>query len=803
MHPLRITYKLPAYVIIFWLSALSMTLCAQESIPDFTRGDKIPDGYKHDWNLGPTGARGWIFTKGLETSLARQILITKVDRSSPSDGILKPGDVILGIGSDPFSFDPRVELGKAIGVAEAGNRKLKLSVWRSGKTKTLTLRLQKLGSYSDTAPFKCRKSKKIFEQGCEALARRMAQKPNRNKIIRALNTLALLSSGQRKYLPLIKQQVQWASKYSDTEGRELCSWYYGPINMLLAEYTLVTGDRTYVPAMKRISLEIAAGQSTVGSWGHRFAKDDGRLLGYGMMNAPGLPLTTSLVLARKAGVQDERVDYAIERSIRLLRFYVGKGCVPYGDHTPFMKVHDDNGKNGIAAIMFHQLEDKEAAEFFSRMGTAAHGLEREMGHTGNFLNLLWAMPSVAISGPNATGQWMKEYSWYFDLARKWDGTFQHQGPAQEKNDSFAGWDSTGAFLLAYGQSLRHLQITGAKSDLIEPLTEKEAASIVADGRGYSKLNPKGIYANDSAKQLLQKLGSWSPIVRQRSAEALARRKGDFSRPLAKLLRSKDKNEQLGACQAIAQLKGRAAATVPALRRVLKSDDLWVRISAAQALAGIGKQASVAVPQLLHLATVVDLENDPRSMQQRYLAGTLFDKRTGLLKHSLEHVDPEQFYTAVRAGLQNEDGHARGVVSTVYGRLSFEELKPLLPAIYAAMVEPAPSGNMFADNVRLAGLEVLAKHHIEEGMEQCIEMMGLGRWNVSRRVPKCMTLLRSYGTAARKLAPELRNVRKKIAGTGEPSDHAKKQIKAIDETLAVIEGNSKPPKLRSLANLNGK
>ena len=30
----------------------------------------------HDWNLGPTGARGWIHGKDLETSDARQILVT-------------------------------------------------------------------------------------------------------------------------------------------------------------------------------------------------------------------------------------------------------------------------------------------------------------------------------------------------------------------------------------------------------------------------------------------------------------------------------------------------------------------------------------------------------------------------------------------------------------------------------------------------------------------------------------------------------------------------------------------------------
>ena len=44
--------------------------------PDFTRGDKIPAGANHDWTLGATGARGWMFCDKLVTTDARQIAIT-------------------------------------------------------------------------------------------------------------------------------------------------------------------------------------------------------------------------------------------------------------------------------------------------------------------------------------------------------------------------------------------------------------------------------------------------------------------------------------------------------------------------------------------------------------------------------------------------------------------------------------------------------------------------------------------------------------------------------------------------------
>ena len=53
-------------------------------VPDFTKGDAIPAGASHDWNLGATGARGWMFSDKMVTADARQIRITKVEESSPA-----------------------------------------------------------------------------------------------------------------------------------------------------------------------------------------------------------------------------------------------------------------------------------------------------------------------------------------------------------------------------------------------------------------------------------------------------------------------------------------------------------------------------------------------------------------------------------------------------------------------------------------------------------------------------------------------------------------------------------------------
>ena len=418
--------------------------------PDLTRGDPIPKGATHDWNLGPTGARGWIYSNKLETSEARQIYVAKVEEGSPADGVLLRGDVILGIAGRPFAYDPRTELGKAIGAAEATDGALSLIRWRECNTTKAVLQLPVMGSYARTAPFDCPKSKRIFEQGCEALARKMKANPDEgNRITRSLNALALLSSGRLDYLPLVREQVQWASQYSDPERRLLHSWFYGPVNILLAEYILATGDRSFMP------------------------------------------------------------------------------------------------------------------------------------------------------------------------------------------------------------------------DLLTMLADH------------------------------------------------------------------------------------------------------------------------------------DVKADPRGMQQRYLCFALFNQRGGMLGRSLDGVDRPLLYAAVKAGLRNEDGRARGSIGSVYRNLSYEEVEPLLPTIYRAVIEPAPSGIMFADGIRLRGLEILAKHHIKEGVSLCLDVMEIQRWGKRDRITKCLEILQTFGGAARPTLPGLAQLEEQLLAHREAKG-LQPQIDLVRQTMAAIETDKHPPVLRSLS-----
>ena len=763
-------------------------------MPDFTQGGKIPAGtldVTHDWTLGATGARGWVYGWQGQTSEARQILVTQVAKGSPADGVLATGDVILGGGGRAFGEDARIELAKALTAAEqeSNGGVLKLTRWRAGESANVQLQLQVLGSYSGTAPYACPKSAKIFERGCQAIAKKGL---NGVSMPNDLNGLALLASGKQEYRPLL---AAYAKQVAAFHIEQYATWHYGYANMFLAEYVLATHDTSVLDGVKRLAMDAANGQSGVGTWGHKFARPDGNLNGYGCMNQPGLSLTLSMVLARQAGVQDPVLDRAITKAAGFLRWYVNKGGIPYGDHGPWPS-HEDNGKCSSAAVLFDLLGDREAASFFSRMGTAAYD-ERERGHTGNFFNVLWAMPGVSRGGPLATGAYLKEVSWYYDLARSWDGSFDYQGePAGgQEHGKYTRWDCTGAYLLAYALPLKSLYLTGKQACVVPALTAKEVALVIAAGRDLVPVNGKDGYDARSNDELLAGLASWSTALRHRSAKALGRRQGDFVPILTRMLAGSERDARYGACEALGAWGPQADAAAPQLRALVKGSDPWLQGLACKALMNLSPAARNASVNDLLAMMVRPNPADPRRMLQRDASVVLFARSPGvhdgpqsLLADSLEGVDRHLLYPAVRSGLQNEDSVVRSAIGKgVFDKLTNQDLAILLPDIVTATEKLAPSDEMFGDGVRLAGLDLLARLHIREGMPLCVSVMEFDRWGSGKRVPGCMASLRKYGANAKQVLPQLRKISQDAGGGN----------KDIDKLIADIEASTVAPPLVSL------
>jgi len=785
-------------------------------IPDLTQGGQRDD--LHDWNLGPTGARGWIWGWKLETTLSRQILITKVDEGSPAHGKLQLGDVITGVGDKPFDSDARKAFGRAITKAEktANRGRLDLLVWRSGQTQQVTLKLKVMGSYSALSPYNCAKSQKILEAGCKHIAANM-----QGGIQGTINALTLLASGKEAYADIVKAFAHKIGppqlKLDISTKNGMPAWTWGYNNIFLTEYYLATGDSDVLLAIREYAVKLSMGQSAVGTWGHGMAwldinngKMHGSLGGYGAMNQPGLTCHMSLVLARKCGVKHPEIDQAIDRANRHISFYINKGAIPYGDHRPNWQWHDDNGKNSSAAIMFDLQGMDRGTRFFSKMTVASYG-EREKGHTGNYFSYLWGPLGANRAGPKAVAAFLKEQQWFYDLARRWDGSFMYQGGAASKGGehSYRGWDCTGEFILPATLPLKRLYVTRKGTHKATKLTDAELVDLIEAGRGYTSWG-KGleIYEAKTTAELLGCLRSWSPAVRHRAAVALARKKADVVPQLIEMLGHPDLSARYGACQAITEFKGRGAPAVDALIKLLQHEDVWLRIQSCYALAGIGRPARRAVPDMLKLAVRLD-DKDPRQFTQRFLAFTLFYPggalgNRGLVSRDLTGVELDLLYPAVRIMLRNDDGRARSAVGSIYKNLSIGQLAPILPEILAAIQVPSPSGVMFSSGIRLQGLDLLAKNKIEEGLPMCLKTMEIHKWGKKGRVSSCLKTLRSYGPAAAKtILPELRQLEKAMLEHSEAKTVLKDSLKQMREIILEAEQATGKPDFVPLKDIMNK
>ena len=300
--------------------------------------------------------------------------------------------------------------------------------------------------------------------------------------------------------------------------------------------------------------------------------------------------------------------------------------------------------------------------------------------------------------------------------------------------------------------------------------------------------------------LINCLANWSPIVRYRASISLARHKGLSVEPLLKMLDAPTVEARLGACQALARLNSRAEPAVQKLRETLKSDQMWLRVKAAEALAAIGPPAMVAAPELLQIVAKGPTAEDPRGMEQRFVAQALFNSRSGMLRNSLEGVDRAQLLEAVRSSLRNEDGRTRGSLASVYANLSIEELQPILPPIHRAILEKSPSGIMFDGQIQTAGLDLFSRHHVSEGIELLADYVRTQKKHGSQKhIIKLLEMLKRYGAHAQRAIPQLEKAAHYFEHeeTDFPKDMSLKKAEMVREAMHEIQKMKNKPNLIKL------
>jgi hypothetical protein len=588
--------------------------------PDLTRSNTVDRTLTY--NLGATGLRGWIYTKpatyldsvqGRTTTSSRQILVTHVGAKSPADGVMQLDDVILGAGGRPFTDDARKSLALAIQEAEKETNQgiLKLTRWRAGKTEEVQLKLRVMGTYRDTAPYDCAKSKRILDEACKALAK----EPLEEDWAGAVNGLALLATGKPEYLPRVRDFARKMGppslKLELKDGMVVWDWGYR--NLFVCEYYLLTGDQEVLHAIQEYTVSLAKGQSLYGTFGHGISMrtPDGQLHGsiapYGPVNAAGLVANIAIVMGKKCGVKDPEIDPAIERASKFFGYYVDKGGIPYGEHMPW-PYHENNGKNSMTALLFALQGNQTAqAKFFAEMSTAGYA-NREYGHTGQGFSYLWGALGANAGGPDAAAAFFKEASWHFDLVRRCDGSFTYDGGEQygagrtDDNtyygqSSYDGLSPAATYVLTYSMPLKELCITGKDANKANWLSKREAADAIASGR--FDVDCKKM----TAPELVAAFRDWSPIVRGWAAEELARRPEAKAMvpQLIAMAEGTDMHARQGACEALGCIKNTNA--LPVLVRLLQHDDRWLRVKAADALKKMGDAARPVLPGMLQAVVV--------------------------------------------------------------------------------------------------------------------------------------------------------------------------------------------------------
>ncbi|KPK50953.1 MAG: hypothetical protein AMK72_00930 [Planctomycetes bacterium SM23_25] len=794
--------------------------------PDLTKGNAIETvDRKLTYNLGATGLRGWLYTKaatffdscqGRTTTASRQILVTHVGKGSPADGVMAVNDVVLGAGGKPFTDDARQSIARAIQEAEkaANGGILKLTRWRAGRTDEVQLKLRVMGAYSDTAPYNCPKSRRIFDDACKVLA----AEPLKEDLWGAVNGLALMATGNPGYLPRVRELARkMGPKTLQLELKGgMVVWGWGYRNLFLCEYYLLTGDKEVLHAIRQYTVFLAMGQSMYGTFGHGISsrRPDGRLHGsippYGPVNAAGLVANLAIVLGSKCGVKHREVGPAIERASRFFGYFVDKGAIPYGEHEPW-PYHENNGKNAMAALLF-ALQGNRAREarYFAKSVTASYR-NREYGHTGQGFSYLWGALGANAGGPTAVAAFFKEASWHFDLVRRCDGSFTYDGGEQYgagKTDDdtyygrsgYYGLSPTATYVLTYSLPLKKLYITGKHASRANWLSGKDVAEAVASGR--FDLDRKTM----STAELLAAFNDWSPIVRGWAAQDLAGRP-DSEKLLDRLItmaKGPDAHRRQAAAEALGHIRSPRA--IPVLTDLLTDKDRWVRTKAAAALKEMRDAARPALPAMLKAVAEATgpgqpiAWDDPVEISSGKLAEALFG---GLLRKSIRGVDTKLVYAAIRAVARNPDGMARARLRHTFEKLlTVEDVKALAPDILAAIDEPSPADTMFANEIRMGGLRALAKYHFREGIRVAAKFARTQSAHGSeRRTGEIMKELLRYGTAAREVVPELKALivqfNTQCANRQFPEDCNKQRVASVEEAIRAIEAATSQPKLRSI------
>jgi hypothetical protein len=267
----------------------------------------------------------------------------------------------------------------------------------------------------------------------------------------------------------------------------------------------------------------------------------------------------------------------------------------------------------------------------------------------------------------------------------------------------------------------------------------------------------------------------------------------------------DGRKRQGAAETLGYINDPAA--LPVLARLLTHEDRWLRVKAANALKNMKDKAKPVIPEMLK--AVVDTAEpvypvvweDPIQLTHGELAAALFG---GLLRSSINGIDPELLYPAIRAVAKNPDGMARATLKDTFEKqLSEADVAKLAPDLVEAIKIRCPADTMFGAQIRMGALVALSKYHYREAIEAGVVLAKTqGGHGSQKRTGDIMTIITGYGTAARDAIPGLEEV---IVAFNEQCDRNEfpkgelneKRIRAVQDAISAIKSATTQPELRTI------
>lgn len=476
-----------------------------------------PDAQVPGWfyNLGITGLRAELVADD-----PKALVIRYVFPKTPASGKIKKGDRVVGVngkafkaahqngyGMDVFgAVGPISELADTIEKSldkDAGG-KLTLMVKRDGEVIEVELNLgTKLGSYSETFPKDCEKSQRIYQFLCKYLVEQQRDNGSfGNPVHNTFSSLALLASGERKYLSNVKRCLEAMMRGVPDSGEPrptgLANWHYMGTAIVLSEYYLITKDKWAIPELKKLKVVIEAGQyldmsqinpkakethpgavpkgpmDSHGGWGHNPGFE-----GYGPISMITGQGALAYALMEKCGIEidRDRLDAAYNF---LDRGTAANGYLWYGDQKGGgPDAWADMGRTGASGIAFAMSPYKEKkyakrALLHSQV-IAQHPESFPDTHGSPVMGMGYAALAANLN-PKHFRRLMDKNRWWFTMAQCGDdGTFYYQ---PNRDNAGYGGDArkTASCVVAfiYAMPKKSLIITGRDTDKSQNVDEQEA-----------------------------------------------------------------------------------------------------------------------------------------------------------------------------------------------------------------------------------------------------------------------------------------------------------------------------------------